>query len=95
MSNILDEILLRLESVEEKLVKAIDIRYNEVGLDKFQFVSTQEAASILSVSVQTLYKYATTKRIRHYKSGNRLYFKIEDLNNFIERQRIDVKPRYR
>ena len=48
------------------------------------FLSLEETVEYLCVSKSTLYKYVHSKRIPYYKpSGSKLYFKVDDLNNFV------------
>lgn len=48
------------------------------------FLNVNEAAEYIGVSVLTLYHYTHKKALPFYKlRGRRLYFKKEDLDNFI------------
>jgi excisionase family DNA binding protein len=51
---------------------------------KKQFLTLNEAADYLGVSKSTIYQYTHQKIIPYYKPAGRLiYFKIDDLNNFL------------
>ncbi len=51
---------------------------------KDKLFTVGEAASFLRVRVGTVYQYVFRKILRHYKLNNRrLYFKLEDLQNFV------------
>ncbi|MDR6805546.1 excisionase family DNA binding protein [Dyadobacter sp. BE34] len=93
MSNILDEIVSRLDNFGQKLDRAIESRQNEHGLDKFQFVRVEEAAGILGVSIPTIRLYTSKQKLRHYKRGHYVYYKIDDLNDFVEKGRREPSRR--
>ncbi|MBC8525896.1 MAG: helix-turn-helix domain-containing protein [Candidatus Cloacimonetes bacterium] len=51
---------------------------------KAPFLTMEEASNYLGLSKATLYGYTHKKLIPFYKVQNRkIYFKIEDLNNFV------------
>lgn len=43
-----------------------------------KYISVAEVASILGCSKSTLYKLVKEKKIKHYRVGNLIRFKIED-----------------
>jgi excisionase family DNA binding protein len=66
-------ILQKLESIEKILVEK-----------EKPFLTLLEAAKYLGISKNTLYGYTSKQIIPFYKlQGRRLYFKIEDLDNFV------------
>ena len=81
----------RLDDLSRRLDKALEGTINEHGLNKFEFVRVEEAASILGVAIPTIRAYTAKKKLRHYKRGHYVYYKIDDLNEFIEKGRIDSK----
>ena len=49
-----------------------------------RFLTANEAAEFLSISISHLYKHTHQKAIRYYKpNGRKIYFKLSDLENFI------------
>ena len=57
------------------------------------FFTLEEAAVYLKVSKATLYSYTSKRKITHFKVFNRkIYFKKEDLDNFIFNENNLVKP---
>ncbi|SDE83401.1 DNA binding domain-containing protein, excisionase family [Dyadobacter soli] len=94
MSNILDEIMDRLSGFDVKLDRAIESSRNEHGLNKFEYVRAEEAASMLGVSLPTIRLYTASKKLRHYKRGHYVYYKIADLNEFVEKGRIEPKKAF-
>lgn len=81
----------RLEELSRKLDKALADSQNEHGLNKFNFVRVEPAAEILGVSVPTLRLYTSKKKIACHKRGHYVYYKIDDLNDFIEKGRFEAK----
>jgi len=57
------------------------------GTEK-KFLSSTEAALYLNIALPTLYSYTSRRIIPFYKSRRRIYFKIEDVDNFILNNRI-------
>jgi len=47
------------------------------------FLSMEEASGYLGLPKNTLYQYTSKKVLPYYKIGKRVYFKIDDLNQFI------------
>ena len=48
------------------------------------WMTVEEAASYLRLQVSTIYSYLHKRVLKHYKlRGRRIYFKKEDLDNFI------------
>jgi len=53
-----------------------------------EFVTLEQAGEILGLSKGTLYQYTFNKTIPYYKpNGRKVYFKVKDLINFMERGR--------
>ena len=48
----------------------------------------KDLAEYLKMSVSAIYKLTSSSEIPHYKSGKRLYFKREDINEWIFSRRI-------
>lgn len=55
------------------------------------YLTSREAASYLGIKVQSVYNLVNTKAISYSKpNGGRLYFKIEDLDEYMERNKVCV-----
>jgi excisionase family DNA binding protein len=54
----------------------------------------QTAADYLRISKGTLCKYTSSKKIRHYKLGRKVFFKVEDLDSFIESKMVAISHRF-
>lgn len=64
-------------------------KQNATDKPKRLFLSLKEAAEYMYLAKATLYKMTMKKTIPFYKpNGRRVYFLIEDLDNFIMRNRI-------
>jgi len=50
---------------------------------KKTFLTTEEAAAYLGIAMTTLYSYTSRRYIPHYKTRRKIYFKIEDLQNYV------------
>lgn len=81
----------RIDDLSRRLDTAIQGNLNEHGLNKFEFVRAEQAAEILGVSLPTIRLYTAKKKLSHHKRGHYVYYKISDLNNFIEKGRIEAK----
>lgn len=58
---------------------------------KNAFVNAVEASKKLEVSLATIYRLVSQRRIQYYKpTGGRLYFRESDLDEFIESGRVEV-----
>lgn len=54
------------------------------------FLSAKDAAVILGVSPNWLYKLAAQRALPFYKLGRRTYFKGEDIEQYINSCRVDA-----
>lgn len=52
------------------------------------YIDLEEACSYLSISKATMYQKTMRKTIPHFKCGRKILFKVNDLNNYIESNRI-------
>jgi excisionase family DNA binding protein len=66
------------------------IKNKHIADEKFGFVDAVRACQILGVSKSWLYKSTARCSIPHFKIGNKLMFKIDELLKYIEDNRIDV-----
>lgn len=48
-----------------------------------EFLSFKQAVAYLGISPSTLYKLTSSKQIRFYKPKGKIFFKEEDLINFV------------
>ena len=58
---------------------------------KHRLLDVRQAANYLGLKVSTLYQWASQKKIPYVKSGRLLKFDLADLDNFIERRRVNTR----
>ncbi len=80
----------------------IDIKYLELISEEIKslkriliekekpFLTMDEASTYMGLPKNTLYQYTSKNLLPYYKTGKRVYFKIEELNDFI----LNKKKRY-
>jgi excisionase family DNA binding protein len=80
MNNKLDQFIVGVNTRLERFEKFVIAKQRP-------FLPIKSAASYLGVPLSSMYGYAHKKAIKTYKlRGRRLYFDLEDLNNFILNQ---------
>jgi len=52
------------------------------------FLNVNQASSLTGLSKSSLYKLTAKRAIVHYKPAGKLYFKEEDLINYIESSKV-------
>ena len=52
-----------------------------------EFITAQEAASLLKVNVMTIYRYINAGKLKAYKFEKVFRIKLNDLNLFIEKHK--------
>jgi excisionase family DNA binding protein len=85
MENPFELILEKLDRIEraiEKLNTTGPVSAANTPMD------IKDLAVYLKMSVSAIYKLTSSSEIPHYKSGKRLYFKKEDINEWIFSRRI-------
>jgi excisionase family DNA binding protein len=83
-----------LKSVETSQILLIYFNLNLYDMNK-DFLNIEQAAEYLGVSKQTLYRLAGERKIVSYKPTRFLYFKLEDLKEYILSSRREVLEHYR
>lgn len=88
MENPFEIILEKLDRIE-KAISAINttnpIQINNPPMD------VKILSVYLKLSISAIYKLTSTSEIPHYKSGKRLYFKKEDIDEWIFSHRIKTR----
>lgn len=88
MENPFELILEKLDRIE-KAFAALNttnpIQINNAPMD------VKDLLAYLKLSVSAIYKQTSTIEIPHYKSGKRLYFKKEDIDEWIFSHRIKTR----
>lgn len=83
--NFLQEILSKLESVENILTKKSENEINN------QWVESAEARKMLKVSAKTWQTYRDERRIPFSQFGRKIYVKRADLEKFMEQHYISAR----
>jgi excisionase family DNA binding protein len=78
-----------LNSVETFQISLIYFNLNLYDMNK-DFLNIEQAAEYLGVSKQTLYRLAGERKIVSYKPQRILYFKQEDLKDYILRSKREI-----
>ena len=81
----MDQILMRLESIERKLDE------QQVGLPRREFLRIDEAAEFVGVSRQALDRWrldATGPSV--HRVGRRILYSVDDLREFMQRCRSEI-----
>ncbi len=84
MSNTL--VIKRLENIEATQKKIMEMLSPASSQVEKKYLSTEEAADYLNLSIQTLYRYTMNKKIHFYRFSRKLFFLKEDLDQFITGQ---------
>mgnify|MGYP003511462127 CR=1 FL=1 len=79
------EILDRIEKAIAALNTTNPIQVNNTPMD------VKDLSEYLKLSVSAIYKLTSTSEIPHYKSGKRLYFKKEEIDEWIFSKRIKTR----
>lgn len=86
-TEVLEEILEKQKEINEKLD---ELKTNNPS---FKWVDIPEACTLLKVSPRTLQNYRDGNYLGFSQIGSKIYFKIEDLENFLERHYINAKKK--
>ncbi len=88
MENPFELILERLDRIEKAITSlntTNPIQVNNTPMD------VKDLSVYLKLSISAIYKLTSTSEIPHYKSGKRLYFKKEDIDEWIFSNRIKTR----
>ena len=85
-----------IEAMTIAMTKVIDEKFASKVLQKdnendIHYLTINEAAEYISLSLPTIYGMTSRKEIPHIKKGKRLYFIKKDLNEFLENGRNKTK----
>src|SRR6187549_1719192 len=86
MENPFQLILQRLNTIEA-LINNLSNPESE-GTEIVQVLNFDQASNYLSLSKSTLYKMTSERNIPHFKRGKRVYFKRNELENWLTEVRV-------
>ena len=55
-----------------------------------KLLSPQELSAALNISIETVYAWTSQKRIPYIKMGRLVRFNADEVNKWLERQRVQV-----
>ena len=53
-----------------------------------KLLSPQELSGVLNISIETVYAWTSQKRIPYIKMGRLVRFNMDEVNKWLERQRV-------
>ncbi|TCD05880.1 DNA-binding protein [Pedobacter frigidisoli] len=86
MKTTFDDLPRAVEKINEKLDKMYQLLLAKENLkdeSAEQFLNINQAATMLTLSVNTIYSKVHNRQIPYYKQGKRLYFSRSDLTKWI------------
>ena len=72
-----------LNIIDKVVSNKFEEKYSFISTNEKPFLSINEAADYLGISIHTLYSYNTKKVISFQKVGKTIYYLREDLKNFV------------
>jgi excisionase family DNA binding protein len=81
---------INLNELLEKIGQLIDTKLHEAsptdkGLNQSKFISRQEVADLLKISLPTLNEWTKLGWLQSYKLGNRVLYKLEEVEQAIDK----------
>ena len=58
-----------------------------------KLLSPQELSDVLSISIETVYAWTSQKRIPYIKMGRLVRFNADEVNKWLEKQRVKASER--
>ena len=86
MENPFEIILERLDRIEKAIQ---NLSANGPLANTNDPMDVKDLASYLKISASTIYKFTSTRSIPYYKNGKRLFFKREEINDWIFTTKIN------
>jgi hypothetical protein len=78
--------LAALEAIEKRFER-FEKRVNELcspfAVKKEKWLDNQDVCQILNISKRTLQNLRTTRKLAYSQIGNKVYYKVEDIENLI------------
>lgn len=80
--------------IDDCITRAMNKYINEIRYDQpidSEVLGVPEAISYLKIAKPTMYSLTQKREIPFYKKGKRIYFRKEDLDNWINKGKIKTK----
>jgi excisionase family DNA binding protein len=68
---------------EEKVASKLNELRNQVIIENMPFLCLEQVCKMTGLSKSTIYTYISKQKISYYKPCNKIFFKYEDIINFI------------
>ncbi|MCE7072011.1 helix-turn-helix domain-containing protein [Dyadobacter sp. CY327] len=92
MENPFEKLLNEIAELKQFAKDAIESGIHRNTPEPEEFLTVQRAADYTGLQVSTIYAYIRSRKIRHYKTGSKVYFKKSEINAYIERGLVQTKP---
>lgn len=80
----LNELETLIQHSVERAIKVIYPSKSQADIQNDKFLTVEEAAKFLNLTVQTIYGLVSKNEISHMKRNRRLYFSRKDLVSYVE-----------
>jgi len=88
---LIDEFLdMLVDLLAEKYFERIDYRMKKIPELK-RLITAKEASQYLSLSIETIYRMASQKKLPYLKVGDRILFDLKTLDKWIDKRLIKEK----
>jgi excisionase family DNA binding protein len=80
--------------IDDCITRALNKYINELRFDTpitDNVLGVIEVATYLKISKATVYKLTMDQQLPHYKQGKRLYFRKEEIDNWINKGKVKTK----
>lgn len=88
MENPFELIIAKLDRIENAIA---NLKITNQAPIIFAPMNVAEVSEYLKISVSSIYKLTSSSQIPHYKSGKKLYFKKDEIDEWIFSNRIKTK----
>ena len=88
MENPFELILAKLDRIENAIT---NLNTTNPAPIIFAPMNVREVSEYLKISVSSIYKLTSSSQIPHYKSGKKLYFKKDEIDEWIFSNRIKTR----
>jgi excisionase family DNA binding protein len=92
MENPFEKLSNEFAELKELAKAAIESGLNRSSVEPEEFLTVQRTADYTGLQVSTIYSYIRARKLRHYKTGSKVYFKKSEINDYIERGLVQPKP---
>lgn len=96
----MEQILLNginVEQLLDKIGKLLDSRLNSLSLPKTEnqshYLSRSEVSKLLKISLPTLHEWTKLKWLQSYKIGNRVLYKLEEIEDALKNKSVQKHKR--